>query len=257
MRLITTGPPKSGTSALKLISIKSGFKPLPGGLIFDEWKRYPDWIENADYVVPKRITRQHIVSMLPQEAYAALTDGRSLHGHIPPPVPPEIPTIVVLRDPRAAMVSWFRAKQMSKFNVAWQYPDQSAVRQFRKFMKHRGVRAAAYIRPIYDGWLAEPPRDTLLIVHYETLFKLETLQLIASFTGGPLVKREDVYGKGAKFTGLPNDSQGWYDPDVEERFQMCWEKAGVQPISGKGRAADREDNVSADERRARIEKLSL
>ncbi len=242
MRLIATGPPKSGTSALKAIVIKSGFNPLPGGLIFDEWKRHEEWVEDAKFVT-KDIVKENIVTMLPEEAYAALRDGRSLHGHIAPPVPPDIPVLVIVRDPRAAMVSWFRAKEQGKFGFIWKYPDQSAVRRFRKFMKHRGVRAAAYIRPIYDGWLSEPPRDNLLIVRYEKLFTKETLQLISSFTGGPLVRKKDVYGIGSKFTGFPNDSQGWYDEEVDDRFKYCWEQAGAKSISGKGRAKDRLDNL--------------
>jgi hypothetical protein len=104
-------------------------------------------------------------------------------------------------------------------------------------MKKSGRRAAIFIRPIYDGWLAEPPRDTLLIVRYETLFTHKTMQLVADFVGRPPVAYRDLYGKGSKFSGLPTEAAGWYDEETEERFQITWETASVQSANGESSGA--------------------
>lgn len=182
----------------------------------------------------KEVVKEHIITRTEEEAYAALIDGCVLHGHIPPPTPLDIPTIVILRDPRAAMVSWFRAKLQSKTGIMPSTPDERQKALFKKWIKRSGQRAANYIRPIHDGWLVEPPRDTLLIVRYETFFTEETMQLIADFTGKEALDPNEIYGQGRKYSGLPSTTSDWYDDNTEKRFIKTWGKALVQSIDGEG-----------------------
>ncbi len=237
--LITTGPPKCGTTALRRLSIEMGYKQLPGALVYGEWKRHTAWAEKKKRL-PKWVVNQHIVRLSADMAYKALSEGWALHGHIPPPTPHHIPTIVILRDPRAALVSWFRAKQKSKAGLIRAKPDQGARRSFRRWLTRTGgQRAADYIRPIYDGWLAEEPRDTLLIVWYEDFFTEATMQLIANFTGRSVIDPLTIYGTGSKFTGRPTEVEKWYDAVAQAHFDNIWSRVHVQSVGGKGRDKNR------------------
>lgn len=236
MKLITTGPPKCGTTALKNLIKLHGFEMLPGAVIYDIWKRHTPWVENQKGL-DKEIVKQNIRNMPPEAAYKALTDGLTLHGHIPPPTPLDIPTIVILREPRAAMVSWFRAKMSSKRDLDVRTPNPVVLGMFRKWMKKSAQRATDYIRPIYDGWQAEEARDTLLIIWYEDLFTDEAMQSIADFIGRDPIDWRDLYGRGSKFSGQPTVLDGWYDDISEARFQTCWENSDVQSLGVQSRRA--------------------
>jgi len=224
MRLITVGPPKCGTTALRRIAILSGFAPVPGAIIYGEWKRHTPEVE-ASKTVPKYLAKQRLVSMEPKEAFAQLSEGMFLHGHFLPPTPKKIKTIVILRQPRAAMVSWFRAKQVSKHRRIHNAPTRQARADYKKWIKKSGWKAADYIKPIWEAWTLEKPRDTLLKVHYETLFEIQTLQLIADFLETDPVSLNKLYGKGTKFSGAPTQFENWYDDELEARFLKTW--AGV------------------------------
>jgi hypothetical protein len=225
--LITTGPPKSGTSALRIILRRmGGLEQLPGALIYGAWKRHEDWIEQATGHVPKADVVKGSYSLPAEAAYAALTEGKWLHGHIPPPTPISVPTVAILRDPRAATISWFRAKQASKAKRKAE-PTREYARIYRAWLrKGGGQRACDYIRPIYDGWLAEEPRDTLLIVRFEELFTAATLQALADFTGQDPVTREQVWNEGSKATGSPTRWEDWFRFEgVEDAFNEAWVSA--------------------------------
>ncbi len=226
MRVITTGPPKCGTTALRACVQKLGFTMVPGALIYGEWKRHADWVEQNRSSLPKSIVKEHIVRRQPEDAYKALQDGYMLHGHIPAPTPLDIPTIVILRDPRAAMVSWFRAKQASKQGIYDKEPSEHSYLRYSKWLKRAGaLRAASYIRPIIDSWVDESPRSNLLIIDYETFFTQETMQLIADFLGADPIDPKKLYGKGAKFSGKPTDIRQWYSSVTLKRFDQVWKKA--------------------------------
>lgn len=241
VRIVTTGPPKCGTTALRTLVRLHGFKPVPGAIIYGIWKRHARWIEEASSV-DKEIVKENIRNMPVEAAWAALEDGMTLHGHIPPPVPIDIPCIVILRDPRVAMVSWFRAKMESKQHIRVWEPDDMVRALFRKWMKKSAQRATNYIRPIYDGWLAEAPRDTLLIVWYEDLFTDKTMQLIADFIGKEPIDWRDLYGSSTKFSGKPTSNvNAWYDNISNKRFNFCWGNSHAKSINGQSRPARIED----------------
>ena len=242
MRLITTGPPKSGTSLLRHTVTAMGYHLMPGAVIFDEWKRHESWVEENREDIPKAIVEQNIIRMSAARAYDALKEGWVLHGHIPPPTPPKIPTIVILREPRAAMVSWFRAKAKTKRGMTVTKPHAGDVRLFKRWLKTgQAKRACRYIKPIHDGWLATPRRKTLLIVRYETFFTDQNVQLIANFVGSDPIPLTSLYGQGSKYTGLPTEWQRWYDVEAEQKFRHIWERANLQSVSREGDGKDRRD----------------
>lgn len=238
MRLITGGPPKSGTTLLKRTIQAAGFNPLPGAIINSYWKRHADWVENK---TRRHATKDQVKATIRQEpidqAWQALLDapdGSFLHGHLGPHELHDVPTVIILRDPRAAMVSFFRAKMQSKANVLIRTPSKRAIHRYVKWLDKRksgGGRAMRYVKPIYERWRTEPPRDTLLIVHYETFFD-DGLQLIADFTGTQPVPKDAVYGRGSKWSGLPSAIPDWYSHDeVRDAFDRCWNRTPNEIIS--------------------------
>lgn len=226
MRLITTGPPKCGTTALRSVVMRLGFKRVPGALIYGEWKRHEDWVEATRGNLSKEVVKRNIIRRKPEDAYKALQEGYVLHGHIPAPTPLDVPTIVILREPRAAMVSWFRAKLASKRQIYELNPSEGSLRRYRAWLrKPGGLRAASYIRTIMDSWEDEPARANLLIVRYEEFFTKKTMHLIANFVGKPPIDMATIYGRGAKFSGRPTDVKEWYTDEILERFDRVWELA--------------------------------
>lgn len=229
MGIIATGPPKAGTSALRRLLEEMGLPRVNGSLIYERWHRHPDWVyeegPNRLFEMTREEQREIRFYVPRYEALAQLKPDGFIHGHVPP-FETEHRFIVILRDPKANIISWYRAKR-EKRRVD-QPPDDTSKFHFRRWVLKGGpIRALGFIKPIYvpwasDMWIDDPK---VLVVRYEELRWPETIDRIAQFVDKKAPSLESWWGDSSKWTGRPSQISEWFDQPTDKLFNQLWDEA--------------------------------
>ena len=206
VRLIATGAPKSGTTALTIL-IETGFGiPRSRGALGQRAGVGDVWITLDEGVCDGKLVRPLA------EGLAQMKEGEMMQAHIAPR--PELDgykVIAILRDPRDNVVSWFRAKRGNE-------PPNAKRRQALRRFVERDQRLMPWIKSM-RRWQRHP---NALVVQYDSLFAPETVARIAAFLDRPTINADHLYGTGPTWSGAPSDWREWFDAGTVQLFESKW-----------------------------------